>query len=164
MPLLISDANILIDMDDGGLLEQMFQLNMDFAVPDILFEEELAPYYPNLLSLGLVVLEMPEESISNALSLRAQYGQMGVSANDCLALTLAKQESCPLLTGDKKLRDLCKIENIDHMGTLWLVEQMIRSGFIDCGQAKSAYEAMRDNGSWLPWKEIEKQLTSLEGI
>jgi len=39
--LLISDANILIDMADGGLLQAMFRLEETFAVPDVLFEEEL---------------------------------------------------------------------------------------------------------------------------
>jgi|GEM_PF-3477377 hypothetical protein len=35
--LLISDANILIDMADGGLLEKMSRLPEKFAVPDVLF-------------------------------------------------------------------------------------------------------------------------------
>lgn len=39
--LLISDANILIDMEEGGLLEAMFQLPYDFATPDILFLKSL---------------------------------------------------------------------------------------------------------------------------
>lgn len=39
--LLISDANILIDMEEGELLTQLFQLPYQFAIPDILFVEEL---------------------------------------------------------------------------------------------------------------------------
>jgi len=41
MLLLVSDANILIDMDEGGLLASMFSLDCQFIVPDILFTEEL---------------------------------------------------------------------------------------------------------------------------
>ena len=41
MQLLISDANILIDMEEGELLPQMFQLPYNFSIPDILFYEEL---------------------------------------------------------------------------------------------------------------------------
>ena len=40
--LLISDANILIDMECGGLLDCMFTVDYEFAVLDVLFEEELA--------------------------------------------------------------------------------------------------------------------------
>jgi hypothetical protein len=35
--LLISDANILIDMESARLLEAMFRLPMKIAAPDILF-------------------------------------------------------------------------------------------------------------------------------
>ena len=41
MQLLISDANILIDMDDSGLLSSLFKLPYEFVTPDVLFEEEL---------------------------------------------------------------------------------------------------------------------------
>jgi len=39
--LLISDTNILIDMTAGGILEKIFLLEYEFAVPDVLFHEEL---------------------------------------------------------------------------------------------------------------------------
>jgi hypothetical protein len=51
--LLISDANVLFDMDAGGLLPKMFALDYTFAVPDILFEEELHAQHPELPKLGL---------------------------------------------------------------------------------------------------------------
>lgn len=37
--MLISDANILIDLEEGQLLELFFHLPYQFKVPDILFEE-----------------------------------------------------------------------------------------------------------------------------
>lgn len=43
MLLLISDANILIDMEAGQLMERLFQLPMQFAMPDILYWEEIEP-------------------------------------------------------------------------------------------------------------------------
>ena len=51
--LLISDANIFIDMEVGGLIERMFDLDYQFAVPDVLFAEELAGHHGYLLDLGL---------------------------------------------------------------------------------------------------------------
>jgi len=51
--LLISDANILIDMEVGGLLRPMFRVDATFAVPNILFEEELREQHPELTHLGL---------------------------------------------------------------------------------------------------------------
>ncbi|MCU8013815.1 PIN domain-containing protein [Shewanella sp. SM74] len=101
--LLISDANILIDMKEGGLLEAMFQLPYDFATPDILFVEELEEDHPHLLDLGLALKEVSAESMMYAMQLTGTYTQ--ASRNDCFALALAKQEQCPLLTGDMALTD-----------------------------------------------------------
>ena len=53
MPLLISDANILIDMECGGLLHRMFELAHGFAVLDVLYEEELKDQHPELPGHGL---------------------------------------------------------------------------------------------------------------
>ncbi len=41
MLLVISDANILIDIEDGNLTSVIFRLPYEIAVPDILFELEL---------------------------------------------------------------------------------------------------------------------------
>jgi|TARA_Y100000310_G_scaffold140405_1_gene139878 hypothetical protein len=38
---LVSDSSVLIEFSKRGLLEEMFRLPFEFAVPDLLFEEEL---------------------------------------------------------------------------------------------------------------------------
>ncbi len=58
MQLLISDANILIDLEEGALIEQMFQLPFQFLIPDILFEEELDEQHAYLIDYGLVLQEL----------------------------------------------------------------------------------------------------------
>ncbi len=46
MRLLISDANILIDMEAGALMGTLFQLPMQFGIPDLLYYEEIEPGSP----------------------------------------------------------------------------------------------------------------------
>ena len=53
MTLLISDANIFIDMEESGVIQQMFELPETFAVPDVLFIEELIEHHPELPQYGL---------------------------------------------------------------------------------------------------------------
>jgi len=53
MQVLISDANVLIDMEAGGLLELMFQLPFEFKVSDMLYVDELSHRHSHLLQLGL---------------------------------------------------------------------------------------------------------------
>ena len=106
--LLISDANILIDLEDGELITQLFSLPYQFSVPDMLFYDELEQQHSYLLDIGLQVGELSPPSMQKAEMLCQQYTQP--SRYDCFALVLAKQEQCPLLTGDKNLRKAAEKE------------------------------------------------------
>ena len=156
MPLIISDANIFIDIEVAGLTRIMFQLPEVFAVPNILYEEELSEHHPELPVLGLRVLDVTEEYVKEADRLGEIYTKP--SHNDLLALALAKQEQCPLLTGDNKLREAAEAERITVRGTLWLVEQLFINELINYKETKEAYTRIKQDGRRLPWPEVENQL------
>ncbi|MGE0875206.1 MAG: PIN domain-containing protein [Burkholderiales bacterium] len=160
--LLISDANIIIDMDTGGLLRLMFRFDATFAVPDVLYEEELRADHPELPRLGLKRLELNEETVAYADRMVEKYQGLGASINDLLALALARQEECPLLTGDGRLRTVGKTEGVDVHGTLWLIEEMVKSRTVTVRQAESGYARMREARRRLPWDEVDHQLRSLK--
>lgn len=159
MSLIISDANIFIDMEAGGLIRQMFHLPERFAVTNILYEEELLEHHPELPTYGLVILDVKPEFVSEAFRLGGIYNEP--SQNDLLALALAKQEKCPLLTGDGKLRQASEKEAVEVKGTLWLMEEMINNKLINYEITKSAYDSMRAEGRRLPWDMIKKQLREI---
>jgi hypothetical protein len=102
MPLLIDDANIFIDFKEGGILEELFEIEDTIGVPDFLYEAELKDMHSHLLDLGLALMELASETIARAAQLVSVYRQP--SRLDITALALAEQESCPLLTGDMDLR------------------------------------------------------------
>ena len=85
----------------------------------------------------------------------------GPSRNDCFALALAKQEICPLLTGDKALKRAANDEGIEVHGTLWVVEEMVVHQIITVETARRAYRQMRDHGRRLPWDIAFAQLEKL---
>ncbi len=154
--LLISDANILIDMIEGELIEEMFKLPEDYAVPDILYEEELIEQHSDLVEKGLQIMEMNEVTVIEVFKLRQKYRRPG--QNDLNTLALAKMEQLPLLTGDGDLRNAAKAENVDLEGTLWLVKRMVEEQLITKQKATEAYEKMREGNRRLPWHLVEKQL------
>ncbi|SMF94304.1 PIN domain-containing protein [Methylomagnum ishizawai] len=160
MLLLISDANILIDMEAGQLMTTFFRLPMRFGVPDILYWEEIEPGSPGLEGNGLLVLEVSAEYIEYAYSLPSRYGT-GPSSNDYLALALAKQEGCPLLTGDQALKSVANQENVPAMGTIWLLRAMVEEGLLTVDEALAALRRMRENKRRLPWAEAERILGGL---
>jgi len=159
MQLLISDANILIDLEEGRLLSTFFTLPYQFTIPDILFYEELEDQHEYLLALGLCLGELNEITMSYVVDLVQRV--RGPSRNDCFALALAKQEKCPLLTGDRALRDAAIQEGVEVRGTLWIVEEMVIGKIISKQQAHEAYTAMEQKGRRLPWHIAYERLKAL---
>lgn len=135
MRLLISDANILIDVEVAGLTEVLFGLDHTFAVPDILYAEELAARHGRLIALGLKVMELAPELIATVEAWAAIYRV--ASRHDLSAMALAKDKGCPLLTGDRALREAAHQEDVTVRGTLWLMEEVLHAGRIDLACAAS---------------------------
>ena len=156
--LLVSDANIVIDIHCGVLIDRIFALRYEFAIPDLLFEEELKVAYPTLPQQGFRILELAAEGVDLVVRLSVKHARSGCSRNDLFALALAVQEHAPLLTGDARLRELCKAEGREVHGTLWLVQQLHDAQRLTALEARQAYEAMQAQGRRLPWVEIERQL------
>lgn len=153
MQILISDSNIFIDMEVANLTSQMFALPYNFATPDILFYDELEEEHPNLLDTSLEILPLNSDTIKYTESIVLKYPK--ASKNDLFALALAKQECCPLLTGDGALRKAGKQEKVEIFGTIWIIDELIKHAIITKDEAMEAYDMMKSNKRRLPWELIE---------
>ncbi len=168
MRLLISDANILIDMEAGALMETLFRLPMQFGIPDLLYYEEIEEGSPGLDQLGLQIMEVSGDFVKYAAALPRQYNPMlpakhgaKPSHNDYLALALAKQESCTLLTGDANLRIVASKESVTVMGTIGLLCAMVENQLLTVDEALKALHKMKEGKRRLPWPDAEKMLEAL---
>ena len=168
MRLLISDANILIDMEAGALMETLFRLPMQFGIPDLLYYEEIEPGSPGLENLGLQIMEVRGDFVKYAENLPAKYTNSLPASNgktpnhnDYLALALAKQEACTLLTGDANLRLVASEEQITVMGTIGLLCCMVENQLLTVDDALVALDKMKECKRWLPWHLAEKKLNAL---
>jgi len=160
MALIISDANILIDFEHADLTPRLFQLELDLAVPDLLYHDELSRHHGDLPALGLQLLELPPELIGQAYAYRSRYPKPSIY--DLFALVLSLDRQCPLLTGDKALRQLAQNEGVDVFGTLWLMERLFDVRLVTIDEMELAYQTMLDNQSRLPEREIGTQLRRLK--
>lgn len=69
--ILVSDTSVLIDLDRGGLLEAVFELPDELAVPDVLYDREMqGEWGEQLRQLGLRVEEVSQTGVANALRYR----------------------------------------------------------------------------------------------
>jgi predicted nucleic acid-binding protein len=159
MSLLISDANIFIDFEIGGLTNELFSLPDTIGVPDLLYAEELQEQHEGLLRLGLLLMELTSQGIQRTAELAAVYRRP--SRLDLAALALAEQERCRLLTGDKDLRTAAEAEGVDVRGTLWLCERLVLEKITTIDRLETAYLEMKNRNRRLPWKEVDQQLRDL---
>lgn len=127
MTVLVSDTSVIIDLERGELLESVFRLTVDFAVPDLLFHRELAgPLGDRLLALGLRVEELSPGEVQGATVLRR--ADASLSLPDTFAFALAQGRQWTLLTGDAGLRRTAEAHALDVHGTLWVLDQLEAQG------------------------------------
>lgn len=125
--ILVSDTSVLIDLDRGNLLESVFSLPHEFAVPDVLYNREMqGEWGEGLRELGLRVEELSEVGVGNALHYRQQRASLSVP--DSFALALARERGWLLLTGDNTLRVLAAGEGVECHGVLWILDLMEETG------------------------------------
>lgn len=123
MIVLVSDTSVLIDLERGGLLEAVFSLPYNLAVPDVLYHDEMAGEWGDrLVSLGLRVEELSAAGVSRALGFRSARPVLSVP--DSFALALAQEKEWTLLTGDGQLREIAAAEQVECHGVLWLLDRM----------------------------------------
>jgi len=118
--LCVADANILIDLENGGILRLLFELPYHFIIPDAILEELARPSPDVLRRLAFEVGSLGGESVQEVFALRPQHPQL--SLNDLFALFLARDRGAMLLTGDHRLRLLAQEFVVPVHGTLWALE------------------------------------------
>ena len=130
MAVLVSDTSVIIDLERGEILETVFTLDVEFAVPDLLFQRELTgPLGDQLLALGLRVEELHPAELQNATILSRT--DRSLSLADTFAFALAHARQWTLLTGDAGLRRSAEAHQVDVHGTLWILDKLEADGV--CG-------------------------------
>lgn len=124
MLVLVSDTSVLIDLERGNLLELTFQGPWPLAVPDLLYQRELAPHngaYLKGLGLGVLALSGDESAFAQQVSGSCPK----LSLPDCFALALARRDDHVLLCGDGALRQESGQRHVRCHGLLWLLDELL---------------------------------------
>jgi len=93
MAVLVSDTSVIIDLERGSLLDDLFRLPFEFAVPDLLYRRELqGDLGDRLRALGLRIEELTRAELSRATVIARE--RKALSAPDIFAYTLAESNRC----------------------------------------------------------------------
>lgn len=124
---LVSDTSVLVDLERGDLLVAAFGCGMAMAVPDLLYESELATFNgPFLKALGLGVVSLTPAEVQLAQTVR--NARSSLSLNDCFALSCATRPDHILVSGDKALRSEAKTRSVQVVGLFWVLDRMAEAG------------------------------------
>ena len=147
MKVLVSDSSILIEFSKRELLDKMFDLELQFAVPDLLFQEELIDLgsysRQDLLGFGLRVESLDAEGVEMAIFYQSE--RPALSLVDSFALALADRQGWHLLTEDRTMRSVAQSKGIANMDAMWVVDRMLDADILSTAQAVAVLESMRDD-------------------
>ena len=157
MKVLVSDSSVLIEFSKRDLLDKMFELEFQFAVPDLLFREELidlgAYSRQDLLRFGMRIESLDPEGVGMAIAYQSK--RPALSLVDSFALALANHQGWEILTEDRIIRRVAQSEGISHRDSLWVIDHMLAAGILSVGQVVAALEAMRgDPRCPIPKREL----------
>ena len=130
---IINDTNIWIDLKLTNIIEKVFLLPYELAVPDILYNDELKDMDGELLEAnGIKIIEMTNDEVVETAERSGMTNR--VSFNDLTTLVVAKSRGYILVTGDGNLRKIAKSENVELRGTIWLIDEMVSNNILDIGR------------------------------
>lgn len=162
MEYISSDTNVWIDFAVIQKIDLPFRLPYTYIMSeDAITDELLSPpdLGGKLLKCGLKPVKISIEEFELAQTYGEKY--IKLSIYDRIALAIAKKRGITLLTGDGALRKASKKENVRIIGTLGIIDCLLKEGLIDTEEYVTCLQTLKEqNGKAvrLPVDEIELRL------
>ena len=154
---IINDTNIWIDLKLTNIIEKVFLLPYELAVPDILYNDELKDMDGELLEAnGIKIIEMTNDEVVETAERSGMTNR--VSFNDLTTLVVAKSRGYILVTGDGNLRKIAKSENVELRGTICLIDEMVSNNILDIGEAALICKKLLQLKRRLPKEELQLRI------
>ena len=155
--IVISDANVFIDLLSVSLLEAFFALpceicTTDFVVGEITLPEQQKIVQKFIKSKKLGVVSFDVDDIDQVVLLHSKC-QNNASIVDCSVWYYAKKVNGRLLTGDGKLRSAAEKDNVKVSGVLYLFDNFVEYGILTTEEAADDLEALMLYNVRLPKSE-----------
>lgn len=158
--LLISDANIFIDLDKVDLLEICNQLNYKIITTDFVYNELYSKQKETLDKLNIEQLTFEAKEMIDFYTKYSQLGNVGISPEDYSLIYKAKKEKCSILTGDRALRNYIIKENIQVFGIFFILDSILKQNLISKEEWEEKLKLLQTINQRLPKKEFEKRLNN----
>jgi len=164
MKIAVKDANILIDLVHGDLLEPCLRLPYEFVTTDlVLLQLEVEAQWTVVrpfVDSGVIRIATLTGNEMESLASDPLYHALGLV--DLQVLWVATREKGILLTGDLELREEAKRRKVTVHGLLWIMEQLIQERRLTPPEAAKGLRLVLAKNAYLPAKECERLLRQWE--
>jgi len=165
MKIVITDVSVFFDLYHLHILQEFFALDMeihttDFVYNEIINSEQKSEFVLFERSKKLHIIKITpfeEDEIRSMKLLRSNK-----SFPDLTVLWKAKQFKCTLLTCDSKLRKEAEGQGLEVHGSIWIVNQLIKTGIISKIKGIELFTQLKLVNSRLPINEIDKLIKELK--
>jgi rRNA-processing protein FCF1 len=158
--LLISDANIFIDLHNIGLLEEFNNLDIDVATSDFVYDELNSSQKAIVDTMDVEIYELNPIELVDFFNDYQALGKVKISHQDYSIYHFAKEHDGEVLTNDGALRKFVRQNSIGYKGIFYILDLIIEQSSMDNASLYIAIEQLKNN-SWLPQNEIDKRLDEL---
>jgi hypothetical protein len=152
----VTDTNVWIDLRVGNLLDNVFELDARWLIPDLVGSELGTERKELLVEWGLEVRSLTGEEIEAVIRLNDAYS--APSRTDMATLIVARAEDGILVTGDGALREAAGEEDIEVHGTLWVVDALVDTEIVETAEAARALQLMMEADRRLPRDEVNQRV------
>lgn len=159
--LLITDANIFMDLEKVDLLKYLDNLPFTFATSDFVFNE-LNPQQKELVSqLEVEVYELEAMELMTFHQEFTALGQLNISFQDYSVFYHAKKYNGSVLSNDKRLRNFSKVREVPVRGLFYILDELTLNNVVTKNMMTDKLNLLKEINNWLPLNEINKRLDNL---
>ena len=160
MKLAVQDANIIIDLIKIDLWQIALKLDIEIYTTDFvvgeLDENQVATIQPYIDEGQFKVRAFNAGELIEIYGIHERIPAL--SAIDCSVLHSARSDGAMVLTGDRRLRNEVRNNQVEVHGILWIFDELLRQKVIDFPYASSKLEILMKINTRLPNKECQLRL------
>lgn len=162
--MVVQDANVLMDLINGGILDVWFRLGAETWTTDFVVAEIIRPDQQKAISGAIKrkrihVSGSPPEGLPPLLALSETWS---ISIADASVLRTAQIRGAILMSGDGPLRRAASNEGVDIRGVLWALDELVAANELQPSDAAHSLKQILEAGSYLPKAEYQKRLRAWE--
>lgn len=160
--LIISDANIFIDLNKTDLLQHFDSLGFTVATSDFVYNELNEEQRSIVDGLDIERYEMDGEELSSFYTEFSALNLKKISSQDYSIFYYAKKCDGEVLSNDMRLRKFAQKKSIPVKGLFYILDEMVSQNCVTATIMVEKLILLKEINKRLPIDEINKRIETLQ--